>query len=78
MPRMVGRKNAIGTLNVECQGCLGHFRRGQRMTAVSEGREFKGWFCDECIRRFNPPVAGAVIAERPEPLFAGGWETESQ
>ena len=76
MARVVGQKTAIGSRNGDCQGCIEPFAKGNRMTGVSEGREFKGWFCDECIRKFDPPVYGAAITERPEPLFTDGRETE--
>ena len=70
MPRVVGQKTAIGaTANGDCQGCLEPFAKSDRMTGVSEGREFKGWFCDQCICNWNPPVDGAEIAEHPSPLL---------
>ena len=75
MPRKVGEKAAMKSRSGDCTGCTKPFTAGQRMTAVSEGvspnSEFKGWFCDECIRNFTPPVTGVEITERPGPLFTG-------
>lgn len=76
MARQVGKKTAIGSGNGDCSGCLKPIAKGERMTAVSEGIKFKGYFCDECIRKWTPPVFGAEIEERPGPLIIEIDDTE--
>ena len=78
MPRKVGQRTAVGKHHGDCPGCLQPITTGQKVIGVSEGTQFLGWFCTECIRKWTPPITGIEIRERPEPLFTDAPETNEQ